>query len=69
MRIIGDEKDPSHVVLELCGTIIWKSPQGWLEGVTLRRPKIAAEVKKELKLLDLKNNCKLHMENCVIDGY
>lgn len=69
MRIVGDEKDPSHVILELCGTITWKGSIGWIEGVTLRRPKIAAQLEEDQKLLDLKANCKLHMENCVIDGY
>jgi len=69
LRIVGDEKDPSHVILELCGTITWKGSIGWIEGVTLRRPKIAAQLEEDQKLLDLKANCKLHMENCVIDGY
>jgi len=68
LKIVGDEKDPSHVVLELCGTITWKASIGWMEGVTLRRPKITTVQQGEdhKLLLDLKEKCKLHMENCVI---
>jgi len=69
LRIVGDEKDPSHVILELCGTIVWACAKGWLEGLTFRRPKITNQLKKDDKLLDLKGNCKVHMENCVINGH
>ena len=42
LRIIGDEKDPSHVVIEVSGSIIWDCRSGYIEGITLRRPRIAS---------------------------
>ena len=40
LRIIGDEKDPSHVVVEVSGCIQWKASSGYIEGVTFRKPRI-----------------------------
>ena len=53
LRIIGDEKDPNHVVVELSGTVIWKAIGGLIEGVTFRRPKISSTDLNEKSLMKL----------------
>ena len=40
LRLIGDEKDPTHVVIELSGNIAWKGCSGFMEGITFRRPRM-----------------------------
>ena len=42
IRIIGDDNNPSNVVVELKGTIVAESPNVYIEGVTFRRPKLSA---------------------------
>jgi len=45
LRIVGDERDPTNVVLELSGCIKWKGKAGWIEGVTLQRPRVSSNDK------------------------
>ena len=55
LRFLGDEDDPSHVVLELSGEIVWKAKGGWMEGIMIRRPKLvtgAAPSNDVLRLQD-----------------
>ncbi|GKZ00379.1 hypothetical protein MPSEU_000990900 [Mayamaea pseudoterrestris] len=57
LRIIGDEEDPSNVLVEVAnGTIHWEAPRGYCEGVTFRRPIMAAgeALTKELFSIDEK---------------
>ena len=43
IRLIGDEHNPSHVVVEMSGSVLdWRARGGWMEGVTFRRPKLNA---------------------------
>mmetsp|Transcript_24167 Transcript_24167/g.54927 ORF Transcript_24167/g.54927 Transcript_24167/m.54927 type:complete len:676 (+) Transcript_24167:647-2674(+) len=41
LRIVGDERDPTNVVLELSGSVEWRGGGGWIEGVTFRRPRVS----------------------------
>jgi len=67
LRIIGDEKDPTHVVVELRGSVIWKATRGWIEGVTLRRPKINSSTDSTVnkKLLKIEDG-NITISNCSI---
>ncbi len=67
LRFVGDEHDPSHVVIELSGTVRWNASGGWMEGITFRRPKItAATVAREM--LFVKGDGKIDMIQCVFDN-
>jgi len=68
LRIIGDENDPSHVVLELSGSIVWKGLRGWMEGVTLRRPKMASGTSAGKEILRVEGNGQIDMAYCVLDN-
>jgi len=68
LRIIGDESNPSHVVLELSGSIVWKGCGGWIEGVTIRRPKMASGSSSGCELLRLEGRGRIDMTNCVLDN-
>jgi len=66
LRIIGDEKDPSHVVIELSGTISWKGSVGFMEGITFRRPRISDDTAgREMLRIDSGN---LSFVNGVLEG-
>ncbi len=47
LRFIGDEHDPSHVIIELSGTVEWSAKGGWMEGITFRRPRMSADLDNE----------------------
>lgn len=68
LRIIGDENNPSHVVLELSGSIVWNGCRGWIEGVTIRRPKMASGITSGFELLRLEGKGRVDLSNCVIDN-
>jgi len=66
LRFIGDEHDPSHVIVELSGTVEWSGKGGWMEGVTFRRPRMASDQSREiLRLLD---GGRVDMGVCVLDN-
>jgi hypothetical protein len=48
---VGDENDPSHVAIELSGSICWTGSGGWIEGVTIRRPRLSNDFNNN-KLMD-----------------
>ena len=65
LRIVGDENDPSHVVIELSGSIRWTARGGFIEGVTFRRPKISSASHEEVLVV----GCgKVDMMHCVLDN-
>jgi len=69
LRIIGDEKDPSHVVIEVTGSIHWDSSSGYVEGVTLRRPRISSIGGQNIpSLLNINNGGNITMTQCVVEG-
>jgi hypothetical protein len=41
LKLVGDEHNPANVVLESSGTIVWAAGAGWIEGMTIRRPKLS----------------------------
>jgi hypothetical protein len=40
--MVGDDSSATNVVVEMGGTLTWQARRGFIEGVTLRRPKIAS---------------------------
>ncbi|KAL3922930.1 MAG: hypothetical protein SGILL_001943 [Bacillariaceae sp.] len=40
IKLVGDENNPSNVVIEMSGCVKWSAKGGWIEGITFRRPKI-----------------------------
>jgi len=68
LRIIGDEVDPSHVVVELSGDILWKNC-GWMEGVTIRRPRIATGIASKSDILRIESGGRLDLFHCIFDNH
>ena len=69
LKIVGDEKDPSHVVVEANDSILWSGLKGWVEGVTFRRPRISTDNKiQSLDVFRVESSCSIHMTNCTFKG-
>ena len=69
LRIIGDENNPSHVVVEMSGSsIAWRAKGGWMEGVTFRRPKLNASGDPMTKSLLKIDDGRLDTYNCIFDN-
>lgn len=68
IKIVGDENEPSHVILELSGEIVWKSQGGWIEGITIRRPRIATGATPNNEILRVESGGRLDMFNCLLDN-
>ena len=68
LRIIGDEKDPTHVTIELSGTVTLNGANAWMEGISFRRPRIASGEKKAQEVLHITNEGRFDMFNCVFDN-
>jgi hypothetical protein len=68
LRIIGDENNPSNVMIDLCGTMHWRSHGGFCEGVTFRRPQLSSGEISKREMLRLDNNGKLDIRTTVFDN-
>jgi len=68
LRIIGDEKDPSHVVIELSGTVAWNGDKGFVEGVTFRRPRMNLDEKKANELIRIGVGGRVEFAKCAVEG-
>ena len=66
VRFVGDEHNPSNVVLEMNGSITWNAKGGWCEGVTFRRPKLSGNEGTKRNLLELRG--RLDVINSVFDN-
>ena len=51
IKFVGDEHDPSQVVLELSGDINWNASGGWIEGITVRRSSITTQMTQNNEIL------------------
>jgi hypothetical protein len=67
LKIIGDEKDPSHVVIELSGRVNWEGSTGFLEGITFRRPRNNDDC-DEKAMLQLESGNSLSMTHVTLEG-
>ena len=69
LKFVGDESNPSHVIIELSGTIRWYAKGGFLEGITFRRPKISGSKRPQTaELLTVCEGGKLDMVHSVLDN-
>lgn len=68
IKFVGDEHEPAHVILELSGEIVWKSSGGWMEGITIRRPRIATGVTPANEILRLESGGRVDMFHCEFDN-
>lgn len=68
LKFVGDENDPSHVIWEMSGTIVWKAKGGWMEGITARRPKMASECNHGCEILRLEGEGRFDMAHNVFDN-
>jgi hypothetical protein len=68
LRFIGDEDNPSNVIVEMSGTIVWRTQGGFFEGVTFRRPKISSGELSSRELLRVESKGKLNMVQSVFDN-
>jgi hypothetical protein len=68
LRFLGDEDDPSHVVLELSGEIIWKAKGGWMEGIMIRRPKLVTGIAPSYQVMRIEQGGKLDVWHCIFDN-
>ena len=66
LRIIGDEHEPSHVIVELSGVVQWSGKGGWMEGVTFRRPRMSTDQRGEI--IRLHDGGRVDMGMCVLDN-
>ncbi len=66
LRFIGDEHDPSHVIIELSGTVEWSGKGGWMEGITFRRPRMSAD--QTGAILRLHSGGRIDMGVCILDN-
>ena len=67
IKFVGDEHEPAHVIIELSGEIILKSSGGWMEGITIRRPRIATHTPRS-EILRIESGGRLDMFHCVFDN-
>ena len=56
------------MILELSGEIVWKSQGGWIEGITIRRPRIATGATPNNEILRVESGGRLDMFNCLLDN-
>lgn len=69
IRIVGDEHNPSHVIVEMSGSALdWRAPGGWIEGVTFRRPKLNASGDAVTRSLLSIQNGRLKLFQCAFDN-
>ena len=68
VRLIGDEHNPSNVVVEMSGTIVWRAGGGFIEGITFRRPKLSSGEAPRDELVRIENSGKLGMVQSVFDN-
>jgi superfamily II DNA/RNA helicase len=68
LRLIGDESNPSNVIIEMSGTLKWRAKGGWFEGVTFRRPKISSGEPTTSELLLIEKEGRLDVVHSVFNN-
>lgn len=68
LRFLGDEDDPSHVIVELSGELVWKARGGWMEGIMIRRPKLVTGNIPSNEMFRLEQGGRLDVWHCVFDN-
>merc|ERR1712048_1373871 len=69
IRFVGDENNPTNVVIEISGSLQWSAKGGWVEGITFRRPKMTSGGKfVSLPILDVMESGKIDIICSVFDN-
>jgi hypothetical protein len=68
VKLVGDENNPSNVVIEMSGSIQWLAKGGWIEGITFRRPKISSGTTPSCPMLEVKDAGRIDMIQSVFDN-
>lgn len=66
--MVGDEHNPTNVVIEMSGTIIWKAVGGWLEGIAFRRPTLTSGEEEPRELICIEEGCRLDVVHSIFDN-
>ena len=53
----------------MSGEIVWKSTGGWMEGITIRRPKIVTVFSPNNEILRIESGGRLNVFHCVFDNH
>ena len=68
LRFVGDEHNPSNVVIEMSGSIVWNAGGGFCEGITFRRPKLTSGEHLAKEILRMAPGSRLDMVESVLDN-
>lgn len=68
LRLVGDEHNPSNVIIETAGTLHWRGKGGWFEGVTFRRPRLSAGEPTAREILRIEGGARLDMTQSLFDN-
>mmetsp|Transcript_7652 Transcript_7652/g.22422 ORF Transcript_7652/g.22422 Transcript_7652/m.22422 type:complete len:1551 (+) Transcript_7652:1-4653(+) len=69
LRFVGDENNPSNVVIEMSGSLQWTAKGGWIEGITFRRPKMSSgKVLPSCPMLELGGAARIDVIHSVFDN-
>ena len=68
LSFVGDEHNPSNVVIEMGGSFIWKALGGFCEGITFRRPKLSSGDHLQKEILRLEPGSRIHIIESVLDN-
>ena len=68
VKLVGDEHNPSNVVIEMSGSVQWLAKGGWIEGITFRRPKIFSGTTPSCPMLEVKDVGRIDMIQSVFDN-
>lgn len=68
LRLIGDENNPSNVLVEMSGSISWHGRTGWLEGITFRRPQLGGSERTQDAIVRVGDSGMFHAYQCVFDN-
>lgn len=68
LKFVGDENNPSNVVIEISGSLEWKAMGGRMEGITFCRPKISASSVAPSPILKVTGIGRVDLGNCVFEN-
>jgi hypothetical protein len=68
LKLVGDEKNPANVVIEMSGAVQWTGKGGWIEGVTFRRPKISTGTIPSCVMLHIEGEGRVDVVHSVFDN-
>lgn len=68
LRFVGDENNAGNVVVEMGSTLMWRARGGYIEGITLRRPKLSSSVPMMIPLVTVEDVGKIDLLECCFDN-